>query len=779
MAKKGTLALTPEQVNSFPVSTKGYTIKGEKVAPQSPADPNAEFMQLARERFQVCADAEGTRREQMLMDLQFRCGDDANQFQWDGQVLRARLKKRRPSHTVNRIPEFTKHVVNNMRQSRPSIKIIPVGDGADEEQAEIRQGLIRHIEVTSQAPSAYDTAFEHMCIMGLGWIRVVDDWSDPESFDKDLFIRWVSNPFSVYTDPEASLPDWSDMQYAFVVKDYMPADFKARWGEAKAVSASNFKSIGDQQSNWNPGGKIRVAEYFHIEQENDTACQIDPLQGSDEQPKNSLLSELTKGVNKGKYVSEPDPDNANRGILMMVDGENLIPVGKTRKCTIPVVYWSLISGLDKLEERKWRGRYIPLIPVIGNQFDVDGEKIVTGMVRYARELQRLYNYIFSTLTEVVALTPKNQFIAEVDQLGEFRDFFERANIDPMSVLPYKMKVDDKGAAIPPPQRMSATVEISGLVQALQVVDNMIKSIFGIYDASLGQRGPQESGLAINARKIESDTSTYDWGDNFIRALVYLGRVVNDLLVPYYNIPGRLVQILREDQSSDTIVFNKEFIDKETKQPKKIDLDSGKYSVEVSTGPDYPTKRKEAADGMVNFFKLYPAGLQACAHILVKELDFPGKDAIAAQLEKILPPNLQDPKDGEGPDPMALQQQVAQLTQLTQALSEALKEATDKKELEHMKQMFETFRDDQKNQMGVIVQLLKQGSAEGLMMAEKDFEQAQIAAAATIPLMAEQPSSAVSPPAGGPPGAPPAGPAAPAQAPPGPQPSSAGPPTAGG
>lgn len=672
-------------------------------------------MQLARERFKLCADAEESRREQMLMDLQFRCGDDSNQFQWDQAILRARGRKKRPSHTVNRIPEFTKHVVNNMRQSRPSIKINPVGDGADEDQAEIRQGLIRHIEVNSQASSTYDTGFEHMCIMGLGWMRVVDDWASPDSFEKELFIRWVNNPFTVYSDPSAALPDWSDMGFAFVVNDYMPAEFISRFGTDKAVSASNFRSIGDNSKYWMPGGKIRVAEYFWIEQEKDTLCEFakDPGKEDDDTPPIvKRLSELPKDM----YES------IDGRLIEASTGED---VGRTSDRTFPTVHWALITGIDKLEERKWKGRYIPLIPVIGNQFDVDGEKIVTGMVRYARELQRLYNYVFSTLTEVVALTPKNQWVAEVKQLGEFRDFFERANIDPMAVLPYKMVVDGSGRALPPPQRQSATVEISGLVNALQIIDSMIKSIFGIYDASLGQRGPQESGLAINARKVESVTSTYDWGDNFIRSLEYLGRILNDLLAPYYNTPGRLVQILREDQSSDTVVLNKVFLDKTTKQPKKFDLDNGKYSVEVSTGPSYDTKRKESAEGMVNFFKLYPQGLQACAHILVKELDFPGKDAISAQLQKMLPPALQEPKDGEeGPDPQVLAMKVQELTGLAQQLTEALKQATNENTREHMKEMFETYRTETKNEIAVIVQLLKQGSAEGQFLANQHFTEAQ-------------------------------------------------------
>lgn len=706
-------ALTPEQVNSFPVSTKQFSLRGERVAPgPSAANPDEAFMNLALERFKLCVEAEGDRRAQMLMDLQFRCGDDSNNFQWEKTILQQRARKRRPCHTINRIPEFTKHVVNNMRQSRPSIKVNPIGDGADQDQAEIRQGLIRHIENKSQAESAYDTSFEHMCIMGLGWMRIVDDWAAPDSFDQDLFVRWVANPFSVYSDPTAALADWSDMKYAFVVNDMLPSEFIARYGEGEAVSAANFQSIGDHAQYWMINGKIRVAEYFHIEQGKDVLCEL-------ENGKTTLFSKLPRDM----YEVRQGEDGQ---LLLILKADMDTPeqeIGRARKCVVPTVYWSLITGLKKLKERKWKGPHIPLIPVIGNQFEVDGSKLINGMVRYAREIQRLYNYVFSTLTEVIALAPRNQFIAEVDQISEFRDMYERANIDPQAVLPYKMQVAPNGTPLPPPQRQSAALELSSLVTSLQLIDNMLKSIFGIYDASLGQRGPQESGLAINARKIESDTSTYDWGDNFIRALEYLGRQLNELLSPYYNVPGRVIQILREGQAADTVQFKTQYIDKITKQPKYYDLDDGKFSVEISTGPSTETRRKDMVKSALDLFKVYPQGLAATADLIVEAMDFPMHQAFAARLKKLLPANLQDPDPNNTPDPAVMQQQVAQMQQMIQQLTQALHAATDKNELEKMKQVMETFRTELTNETNRFIAELKAGSDNAKFLGDKLFTEA--------------------------------------------------------
>jgi hypothetical protein len=709
------VAISPQQVHSYPVpgldklSIAGYKI--DQSAGPTERDNELAFLTLARDRFKLCADAEVNRRREALEDLRFRCG-----HQWRPDIKAKRESKGRPCHEINRIPEFLMHVVNNMRQGRPAIEIDPVGDGADQEQAEIRQGLIQFIERNSQADIAYDHSFEQMCTMGLGWIRVLDDWSDWDSFDKDLFIRWVENAFQVYSDPTAALPDWSDMQYAFVVEDMLPNEFKVRYGDEYYAAQPNvFQGQGDIAKYWFPGQKIRVAEYFYIEHTKDTLCELSPGM-------TALLSELNKKSEDGEkmFVSKGDRLYAVKYPDEGWEDPTYEDIGRTRECTVPVVKWCKITGLDVLERRTWKGKYIPLIPVIGNQVMLEGEKLLFGMVRFAREIQRMYNYIYSTLIEVIALAPRSQWTAAMGQIEEFRDLYERSNTDPVVVLPYTMTYTPQGQPLPPPQRVGTEVAIQGLIEALQVVDNMLKSVFMIYDASLGQRGPQESGLAINARKVESETATYNWGDNFIRALRQLGIVVNDLLAPYYNTPGRIVQILREDQTTNPVTFNQEYTPEGKSEPVTYDLSKGKYAVAVSTGPSYLTLRKEAATQMTELFKANPQLFPILGDLYVDQQDWPNKAAWVSRLKKTLPPALQDNQQQQQASPEMLQQ----LQGMVQQLTVALHEATDKTELQRMKEEFATIRTTITAQAGIIEQMLKSGSQEGMLLANKSFEEAE-------------------------------------------------------
>lgn len=658
------------------------TLSTEQPKDQEQLRNEHEFLQDARERFRESVNAESKRRGEMLEDLQFKCG-----IQWRQTDLAQREAQGRPCLTINRVPGFVSHVVNNMRQSRPEIKVDPIADGADEEIAEVRQGIIRHIELVSRAEIAYDTAFDNLCTIGLGYVRVVDTWSDLKSMDKDLRIEWLPNSFSVYEDGAAYKPDWSDGEYKFVVEDISLQEFRRRFGKDKSpVSLNEFTSIGDSSKYWLIGNKIRIAEYFHIEEEDDVLCEFED--GSTE------------------YAS-------------LLSADKLDECVATRPAKVPTVFWTLMYGLGILKQQKWPGRYIPIIPFIGNQVELDGERIVTGMVRYAKEAQRMFNYMYSCFVEGCALAPKSPFVAEYSQIEDFRETWQTANTSPTSYLPYKAKTID-GQLVPAPHREQAEPPIQAFVEGLKLADENLKSVFRIFDASLGQRGPQESGLAINSRKIESDLATYDWIDNFTRGLRFLGIVLDDLLPHYYNRPGRIVQVLQEDLTLNPTVINKLHNDPDG-IAKIYDLSKGRFAITISTGPGVATKRQDAAKSMVEIAKYYPQLWQVCGPQIIRQMDWPGKDAIAAQLEKAMPPELREEDPNAPKDtPEQLKATLNQMSQQNKLMAQALTEATDKNSAEHLKEMFATLREQMADETALAIASLKVGSQEAAILNERIF-----------------------------------------------------------
>lgn len=698
--------LTPNQVNSWPKSQGPYTLTGEKMAAATATnDPKAKFLQQALENFEVSKNAFNNIRLEMEEDWRFAAG-----AQWDQDVINQRRAQGRPCLTINRTDGFLAHAVNNMRQSRPAIKIDPVGDGADEDDAKIRQGLIRHIEVNSRADEAYDTGFESMCRGGLGYIRIVDDWADNESFDKELFIRWAPNPFLIYPDPYCSQPDWSDMRWCFVIEDMTIAEFRNRFGDTKvAASLDTFNSVGSEHTRkWFPGGKIRIAEYFWIEYKDDMIVEFDENPGDVKHWSDVPHKE-------GYFIKDNDlweNDEESQG--------GYKHVARIRKTRIPIVHWDLISAVDILEERIWKGKYIPIIPVIGNTTEVEGDKIIVGMVRYAREPQRMFNWMYTSFVEMTSLAPRAPWVMEIDQMPDgLQESWQNSNTNPQ-ILFYKSKmVDGSNQLAPPPERVATEPPIAAFVQGLQMCDQNLKSIFRIYDASLGQRGPQESALAINARKIESDTGIYNWGDNFIRSLRMVGIILNDLLPFYYNTPGKVIQILQDDQSKRQVTINQEFTEQGI--VKFFNLAEGRFSVVVSTGPTAQTKRQEAATNMTELVKVYPQLMQVAGDLVIKEMDFVGKDAISARLEQALPPALKPP-DPDNPIPPEAQQKIDQATQMINQLVATVHELSDKKDLQLMKEEWETLRAQMTQETQLAAAAMKAKNDQAMFFSEKIFEE---------------------------------------------------------
>lgn len=593
------------------------------------------LLELARKRFKAAAEAEQHIRDEALQDFEFRIGN-----QWPDGVKLQREQDGRPALTINRIPQFLRQVTNEQRLSRPSVQVNAVDSGADVETAEIYQGLTRHIEVASDAEAAYDTAFECATTGGFGWLRINTEYCNDESFDQDIRVERILNPFSVYVDPAAVKPDRSDMGYAFVVEDFDADEYRAKYPDSEAAGLSDFSSIGDAAPYWRPGGNIRVAEYFRIEKK-------------------------------------------RRELLLMVDGsvvfadefESAPPsaaILRRRIVEERQVKWAKINGVEVLEQRDWAGKWIPLVPVLGDEVSINGERHLFGMVRFARDPQRMYNYWVSSATETIALAPRAPFIGVEGQFEGHESQWRQANVRSFAYLEYK-PTSVGGQPAPPPQRNFAEPPIQAIMASIGQADNDLKATMGIYDASLGQSGAESSGRAILARQRESDTANANYGDNLRRAIKHVGRILIDLIPKIYD-SERVVRILRPDGSSDMVPVNQPFVDKGVQRI--YDLSAGKYDVTISTGPSYQTQRQEAAASMIELAKVEPRLMQVAGDLVVSNMDWPGAQEIAGRLKKLLPPELQDA--GEGGEtqlpPEAQAQMVAmqqQIQQLTAALEESM------------------------------------------------------------------------------------------------------------
>lgn len=568
----------------------------------APIEAAPQLVKDAMKRFQLAQEAEQEFRREALDDLKFLSGE-----QWPDAIKKQRESDGRPCLTINRLRPALKQVTNEQRQNRPAIQVSPVGDGADEETAEILQGLVRHIEDDSDADVAYDTALYHASATGgPGWIRIDPEYEEDDDGPQVLKINRVRNSFIVYDDPSAQKADRSDSKWRFFVENLTKDEYKMLYPKGALAGLDDWASVGDQVPGWLSEDSVRIAEYFYFE-------------------------------------------------------------GKQLK-------WCKINAVEVLDETDIDCKWIPSSPVFGEELEIDGKLTFSGIVRDAKDPQRMYNFWASKETEAIALAPNAPWVGAAGQFKNFEGKWGSANTKNWAYLEYN-QVDVGNKPAPPPQRQVAEPAVQAITQARVASSQDLEATTGVYPAQLGAPSDEKSGKAILARQQQGHLANFDLTDNLRRSLKHVGRIIIDMIPSIYREKGRVVQIIREDDSTESVTLNKKFKDPDGIS-KIYDATTGRYAVAVSTGPSYQTRRKEAAESMMALTSANPALLNIAGDLMVKSMDWPYADKVAERMKKMLPPQLQD---DDGTPEAKLAQAQAQLQQLGmqhQQLVQVVQQQTD-------------------------------------------------------------------------------------------------------
>lgn len=598
----------------------------------------------AKDAFARVEEVESENRLAALEDIRFaKLGE-----QWPEAIRQQRIKDGRPCLTSNMLPSFIRQVVNDIRKNRPSIKVHPVGGGADLAVAEIYSGLIRNIERTSKADVAYVTAADSAISGGFGYFTINTDYASDKSFDLDICFEAVPNPFSVYGDPLATGCDSADWNEAFVVEALAKTAFEAKYKGAEPV---NFETDGYSKlpSPWFSDQTVMVAGWWRRTKAVKTIL---------------MLSDETV-LEADVYAKQKDT----------LDAQSITVLGE-RKASGHKVTHTVLTGAEVLERRDWPGKYIPIVPVYGDEVNVEGKRHFRSLIRDAKDEQRMRNYFRTASTELTALAPKVPFIGKK---GTFKsDAKKWATINSAN----HAYVEYDGNDAPERQPLDSGRAIGAIQETLNATDGM-KSILGMYNASLGAQGNETSGKAIIARKEEGDTSSYHFIDNLARGIEHGGRIAVDL-IPHVYTEGRIIRVLGVDGVANAVKLGSPIevkgpdgeaqIDPATQMPmtKICDLGVGTYDLTVETGPSYGTKREETADQILNMIQAYPPAAPILGDLLAKNLDWPEADEVARRMKALLPPQLQEGQQ----DPMQhpqVQQLVQQGQQVIQQQGQALQE----------------------------------------------------------------------------------------------------------
>lgn len=609
------------------------------------------------------AEVESTNRVTGLEDLRFRYGD-----QWLNYMISARsvVGQERPMLTINEVDAYCRHVENQQKQQRPRIKVHAVDDIADPKIAKVCSGLFRHIEANSNADNAYDKAFSHALTMGWGYFRMQMDFIYG-SMDQDIFISPVENPFTVYFDTNSSLPDGSDAEKCLITDLVDKKAFEKEYPGAATQGFTETSGSGDSQPDWVTEEEIRIAEYFYTEKQK------------------QRLVKLSNGQTLWADQFKPEQLTAS-GLQVVGDRETY------RK----TVKWCKQTTFEILEEKVIPGRWIPVIPVYGSSYIVDGKRVRFGLVRFGKDPARMNNYWQTAVTEYLALMAKAKWLMAEGQDEGFENEWAQANNSTKPILHHK-QTDSAGKEAPPPQRIQPEPAPAGMIQAAMMASQNLQRVMGEYDPGITQSKMHKSDKTINAETQQSDQSNFHYYDNLCWSIQHAGRIGLGWFPVTYD-TQRVMRIIGEDGRPDLVTIN-EKQQQQTPEGQAVqkvlnDLTVGTYDVVMDTGPGYNSKRQEAVAVFTQMLDT-PLGekiAQVADDIVVRQLDVPGSDVIADRLAAANPLSKIDEKSDIPPQ---AQMQIAtlqkQLEEAQKLLQQAAQEIKFKQSIEQMRQDGETKR----------------------------------------------------------------------------------------
>lgn len=622
-----------------------------------------EIIRIAKERFKYEADKDSINRSNAIDDLEFMYIEGA---QWSKEEREKRKVRQRPCMQINLLPKYSNQICGEMRQNKTKIKVRPVDSEGDIEIANIREGIIYNIEYDSNAETIYDESGEMMVDCGYGAYRVLTEYTKENPFLQKVKIELIDNPFSVYMDSNAKDKNYLDSRYGFIANKLDRKEAERLYPGVELPSGDSFDATGIDERWWDEKN-VMIMEYFYKEPtENRMALLSD---GRVMEYDEAMQEVENSKAFFAQQMSEAQAAIDAGGNPQMPDDTYALEIKKERTVTTDVIKWVVMTSSQILEKKDWSGSIIPIILIHAKTKNISGEVHRQGLIRNAKDPQRMFNHWENASDETIAMAPKAPLMATPKMIAGFQGDYVRGNVENLAVMMYNPDPSVPGGR--PMREPAPQPPVSMFTKSAQAEEN-IKSTLGMYNADVGGAGRELSGAAIEARQQPGQTGNFLYLDNRAKGIAHCGKIVNDIIPHIYD-TARNERLRNFDDSETFVPINttageaESAIDKDPSKFGSMDKDKlqkiiaekgkgapynniaeGSYDVVISTGPAYATQRQESADA---FMKVAMAGPQVSTmdkYYVVKNLDTLGMDEYADSLRKQMPYGTVPPKPGEKP-----------------------------------------------------------------------------------------------------------------------------------
>lgn len=645
------------------------------------------FLKGARDRFAYCMEKWKDIRDQHDQDMRFLAGD-----QWDEKEKNKR-KGRLPCVVVDMLSQYLHQVVNDVRQNKRAVGIVPRRSPANDKTASLRADWIRAIEYLSQAQTAYVTAAD--CMMGgsYGFCKLETFFEDATSWNMSVRILPIPNPNTIVYDPDCKHYDCSDAEDCFEIDYISHAKFKRDYPNAQIASFTD--DIQQVAPDWVKSDQVQIASWWKVE--------LTPIQ----------LHLVDLGGGKTEPVvmrSDQLPDKFDRGRIL-----------KTRDHDDRRIVQYVLNGVECLQTndpskgKGWPGNWIPIIPFWGKEIFVDegsgSVRKLFSLIRLARDPQRVVNYLASQEMMEAKMTPKTAYHGPTGMFSQNSKVWEEINEDPKAFAEWSQPEGFPPGSVKP-ERIPFVPNFQAYEQTMQAWERRIMTAMGISPLPVpAQAANEKSGIALEKIQGERSRGSFHFIDNVDRSIVFVGEQLNDVFEKIHTF-ARDIPARKEDGTHYIARIN----DKDNKKNQDY---AGEHDVTVATVPSHDSQH-EAAAAFAEVLANVPGVFPLIGDLIVKMRQY-DIGPIAQQIaERLTPPQFA----GQGADddmPPTAKAVVAHAQQQVQQLQQVLKQLQQEKaakmiEVEGKKWVAAL---QEKTKLIVAQATLNRASAETVLQSELD------------------------------------------------------------
>ena len=528
-------------------------------------------------------DIQSALRNERLQCLQDRRFASISGAQWEGPLQEQ--FENRPKMEVNKIALAITRIINEYRNNRVTVDFISKDGTKRTDLADVCNRLYRADEQDSAANEAYDNAFDEAVTGGFGAWRlraVYEDEYDPENEKQRIRIEPIYDAdSSVYFDLDAKRQDKADAKCCFVLTSISRDAYMEEYGDDPTTWP---KEVYQYEFDWDTPDVVFVAEYFVVEEVSREMRVYQAIDGSEER------------YTQDEFEADPDLESRLAAIGSVEIRRRRVKQRKVRKY--------LMSGGKILRDDGYiAGDQIPIVPVYGKRWFIDNVERCMGVVRMAKDAQRLKNMQLSKLAEISALSSVEKPIMTPEQVAGHQMMWADDNIkqypylliNPVTGADGSQQISGpvaytKSAAVPPAMAallQVTEVDIADILGNQQNGDKIVSNI---------------SGKAVEMVQQRLDMQAFLYMSNFGKAVQRAGEIWLSMSKDVYVEPGRKMKTVGPQGEIESVELMKPtIVDGEVVAAN--DLSQARFDVVATVGPSSQSQRAATVRAVLGMLQL--------------------------------------------------------------------------------------------------------------------------------------------------------------------------------